>query len=311
MNDASQLVKRLLGGDPRALARALTLVEAGGGRRDEILSLLPPPPEPLTCGVIGITGLPGSGKSQLIDHLIQAQLERGEKVGVVAVDPSSPVHGGALLGDRIRWMRHATTDRVMIRSLASRGSLGGLNPAVAGVVRVLQAVGCRPVFVETVGLGQIGCDIREVAQIIVAVLAPGLGDEVQMMKSGLVDVVDLLVLNKMDLPGSEVTLQFLSHEVEHRRLTLLQTSASTGRGVPELAAQLQRLLAAPPTGRPGLQPGAGLEARILEHVIALVRPLVAAKLAGLRPPESALGAVPRLATEALQECARRLPVTHP
>ena len=268
----------------------MTLVEAGGREGAALLAVLAPLSRAGGRDIVGITGLPGGGKSSLIDLLVAAYHQRGNKVGVVAVDPSSPVHGGALLGDRLRLMRHATSPGVIIRSMASRGSLGGLNPAVAGVVSVLAAGGCRPIFVETVGMGQIGWDIMVLADLVIAVTAPGLGDEVQMMKSGLLDIIDLLVLNKADLPGVEATHLALVGEMEHRHLPLIQTSVADGRGIAALVAHIDQHLAATSNG--ARQPRAErqhLEAEIVERALSMARPILAARVAGMNldgPPEA-------------------------
>jgi len=278
----SQLVEQISRGDVRALARAMTLVETGGQDGSTLLAALPPLPQESRSKVIGITGLPGGGKSTLIDHMIEEYRGRAGKVGVVAVDPSSPVHGGALLGDRLRLMRHATSPGVFIRSMASRGALGGLNPAVAGVVAVMTAGGCNPILVETVGLGQIGWDIFSLADMVVAVTAPGLGDEVQMMKSGLLDIVDLLVLNKVDLPGAEGTRLSLLSELEHRHLPMLETSAATGAGIAALVEHIDlHLRQTSKKGAELVDNRAVTEARIVEKALSLVRPHFAARVASL------------------------------
>jgi LAO/AO transport system ATPase len=196
-----------LGGNRRALARALTAVE---NETEAGLALLAALDGRLgRARVVGLTGPPGAGKSTLVGACLGELLERDLRVAVVAVDPSSPYSGGAILGDRLRMDRHAADERVFIRSLAARGHLGGLSRSTAWVVDLLDAAGFDVVIVETVGTGQSETEIVDLAQVRVVLCAPGLGDDVQALKSGILEIADLLVVNKADLPGASETLNQL------------------------------------------------------------------------------------------------------
>jgi LAO/AO transport system kinase len=194
-----ELVDAAASGDKRAIARLISLVEEGGDAAREIGRLT----FPLSgrAYTVGITGAPGAGKSTLTDGLIREVRAGGEEVGVLAVDPSSPFSGGAFLGDRVRMQEHALDPGVFIRSMASRGHLGGLSLATPEAIRVLDAAGRPWVLVETVGVGQVEFEIAEAADTTVVVLMPGSGDSVQASKAGLLEVADLLVINKSDRPG--------------------------------------------------------------------------------------------------------------
>src|SRR5262249_8038522 len=198
--------------------------------------------------VAGITGQPGVGKSTIVDGLIAFYRGRGERVGVMAVDPSSPFSGGALLGDRVRMQRHATDDGVFIRSVATRGQTGGLSRSTVAAVAVLDAAGFPVIFVETVGVGQSEIDVVGAADAVVVVTAPGLGDEVQALKAGLYEVADVLVVNKGDRDGADLALKDLTtlmQIAERPPPALLRTAAAQGAGLDELAAALELLRAAP------------------------------------------------------------------
>ena len=195
--------------------------------------------------IIGVTGNPGSGKSTLVDGLIRQYRARELRVGVVAVDPSSPFSGGAILGDRIRMQRHALDDGVFIRSLASRGHLGGLSRSTNDIVTVMDAMGYDVVFIETVGVGQAEVDIVDAAHLSVVVAVPGLGDEVQAIKAGVLEIADVLCVNKADRQGADRTIQDLNLMVDlstndRPRPPILSTVASTGQGVEELVEHLDR-----------------------------------------------------------------------
>jgi GTPase len=198
--------------------------------------------------IVGITGNPGCGKSTLVDALIRHfRQERGLRVGVVAVDPSSPFSGGAILGDRIRMQRHALDDGVFIRSMASRGHLGGLSRSTSDAVVVLDAMGFDVILIETVGVGQAEVDIVEAAHVSVVVVVPGLGDEVQAIKAGVLEIADLFCVNKADREGADRATHDLEMMLSLRPPQLPQppimpTVASTGRGIAEMAETLMGLL---------------------------------------------------------------------
>lgn len=206
------LVEPVLAGDRRALARMLTAVEGNSADLSQALAALYP--HTGRAWVIGVTGAPGTGKSSLVNALAKAFRERGRTVGIIAVDPTSPFSGGAILGDRIR-MRDLAGDRgVFIRSMATRGSLGGLSRATRDAIRVFDAAGFDIIFVETVGAGQSEVDIVRTAQTTVVIEAPGLGDDVQAIKAGILEIADVLVVNKADRPGADHTVRALRAMLE-------------------------------------------------------------------------------------------------
>jgi LAO/AO transport system kinase len=201
------LVGDALNGDRRALARVISLVEDGGASAEAALAGLFP--HTGRAHIVGVTGAPGTGKSTLVNQLAKAIRAEGRRVGVVAVDPTSPFTGGAILGDRIR-MRDLTGDPgVFIRSMATRGSLGGLARATADVVKVLDAAGFDLILIETVGAGQAEVDIAGAAHTVLVVAAPGMGDEVQAIKAGILEIADILVVNKADLPHADSAVRAL------------------------------------------------------------------------------------------------------
>ncbi len=239
--DAKALVQRMRGGERRAIAAAITELERLSPAAPALLKAMQP-----HLGhalVVGFTGPPGAGKSTLVNSVIAQVRASGETVGVIAVDPSSPVSGGAILGDRIRMTAALDDDGVFVRSLASRGYLGGLSPAAVRIIDALDAAGRDLVLLETVGTGQSEIDVAEVADVRVVISAPGLGDDIQAMKSGLLEIADVLVVNKGDRPGAELTLQQLLGALSIRagmagRVPVLKTTATTGKGVPQLLAAI-------------------------------------------------------------------------
>ena len=219
-------------GSPRAVGRLLSLIE--GDRRSEVLTSIDPAsgrPGP----VIGITGPPGAGKSTTIAALVAAYRERGDRVAVLAVDPSAPFSGGALLGERIRMAAHINDSDVLIRSVASRGHLGGLAAAVPAAIRLLGAIGYDVILLETVGVGQSEIEIAAVADPTVVILNPGAGDAVQAAKAGVLEVADIVAVNKADRDGAEQTVRDLRAETNAPIVSLI---AARGEGVVELVAAI-------------------------------------------------------------------------
>lgn len=241
----ANLAAGVRGGNRAAIAKAISAVETGGEKSTALLSAL----HGLTgrARVVGITGAPGVGKSTLVGALIAELRKRNQSVGVIAVDPSSPISGGAILGDRVRMTMHADDDGVFIRSLASRGGTGGLSLATSRAVDVLDAAGFDNVIIETVGAGQSEIDVADVADVTVVVCAPGLGDDVQAMKAGLLEVADLLVVNKADDPLAAVTAKQLESMLGLRRradreVPVLQTAATQGKGIAGFADALNSVI---------------------------------------------------------------------
>ena len=228
----------MLAGDRRALARLFTILERGGTEASTLMSALRRPAGKAYC--VGVTGPPGAGKSTIVDWLVRAWREDGASVGVLAVDPTSPLTGGAVLGDRIRMQRHYLDDGVFIRSLATRGAYGGLSKVARASVRLLDAFGKDVVVVETVGVGQTELDIMGVADTVVVALVPESGDPIQAMKAGLTEIADLFVVNKADRQGADrlatalkAMLRLGDREAWWRPPVLL-TRADKGEGVQEL-----------------------------------------------------------------------------
>ena len=227
-------------GDTRALSRVITRVE---NRSADSLSLLQKLfPHSGKSRIIGVTGSPGSGKSTLVDRLASIYTSRNQTLAIVAVDPSSPFTGGAILGDRIRMQ----TPGVYIRSMATRGHLGGLATATADVVTVLDAAGKNPILVETVGVGQDEIDIVKLAEVSIVVLVPGMGDDIQALKAGIMEIGDIFVINKCDHPGVEkmeravLAMLSLAHREDGWQPPIVKTVATEGEGVEELATTIDK-----------------------------------------------------------------------
>jgi LAO/AO transport system kinase len=211
-----KITERLLTGDRRTIARLITIIENDGAEAQEALAALYP--HTGRAHIVGVTGAPGTGKSTLVNELAKVYRQRGRTVGIIAVDPTSPFSGGALLGDRIR-MRDLSGDQgIFIRSMATRGSLGGLARATADAIKVLDAAGYQTIFVETVGAGQSEVDIAKAAHTTIVVEAPGLGDEIQAFKAGITEIADIFVVNKADREGADNTTLALQMilDLDHR-----------------------------------------------------------------------------------------------
>jgi len=230
--DPSALAARVRAGEIHAVSRLITLIENHDALGLAALTSLEATPS--TARVVGITGYPGAGKSTLISGLASGYRRQGRKVGILAVDASSPISGGALLGDRIRMQDPAGDPGIFIRSMATRGHRGGLTETCPLAIRVLQAAGYEVILVETVGVGQNEIEIADMAQTVVAVVAPGLGDEVQAMKAGLFEVAHIVVVNKADRDNAGATARDLQEWVP----VVMQTVAVKGEGISELIAAI-------------------------------------------------------------------------
>lgn len=238
------LVSGVLKGDQRLIARLITLAENSDPLAAEAMKDIHP--HTGNAQVIGITGVMGSGKSTLIAALTREYRKKGLQVGIIAIDPTSPFSGGALLGDRIRMMELATDDGVFIRSMGTRGMLGGLTSAVYDVVEILDASGKDVVFVETVGVGQAEVDVIKIADTTLVVLVPGLGDAIQTIKAGVMEIADIYVINKADRPGVEQTeaelqsLVDISCNDKERKIPIIRTAAKERKGVTELVDNIEK-----------------------------------------------------------------------
>ncbi|MFD9814434.1 methylmalonyl Co-A mutase-associated GTPase MeaB [Streptomyces sp. NPDC059080] len=246
MVDVPQLVEQARQGRPRAVARLISLVEGASPHLREVMAAL----APLTGNayVVGLTGSPGVGKSTTTSALVTAYRKAGKRVGVLAVDPSSPFSGGALLGDRIRMSDHASDPGVYIRSMATRGHLGGLAWAAPQAIRVLDAAGCEVILVETVGVGQSEVEIASQADTSVVLLAPGMGDGIQAAKAGILEIGDVYVVNKADRDGADATARELNHMLGlgaaraagDWRPPIVKTVAARAEGVDEVVEALEK-----------------------------------------------------------------------
>jgi LAO/AO transport system kinase len=249
----SRLASGIKGGDRRALSKGITLAESGSDGASKLLNELRPPGRAF---VLGITGPPGTGKSTLVDRLIDLYRKRGLRVGVIAVDPTSPITGGALLGDRIRMLDHSDDDGVFIRSMASRGWTGGLSKATSQVIQLLDAAGYDVVLLETVGIGQSDIDVMRVSHAVMVVLMPGLGDDIQVSKAGLMEIGDVYVVNKADLEGSDalvVNILSVVRGMKPRAPAVVNVSAYTGEGLDKLEAAIDSVRSRFDQGDEGLR----------------------------------------------------------
>ncbi|MCK5131766.1 MAG: methylmalonyl Co-A mutase-associated GTPase MeaB [Candidatus Sabulitectum sp.] len=248
MTSTTGIIQGVGEGSIRAIARALSRVENGSSDSTDILDKLFARQQGFT---IGVTGPPGAGKSTLVNRMITRYRADGNSVGVIAVDPSSPFTGGALLGDRIRMQSHASDPKVFIRSMGSRGHLGGLSGATRDASCVLSAAGYSPVIIETVGVGQAEVEIADLADITLLVLVPGLGDDVQSMKAGIMEIADIIVLNKADRNGIEQLESYVKASLEFisagfKKPEVVRISAVNGEGLEDLWGAIDRLAATHP-----------------------------------------------------------------
>ena len=241
-HDFHPLIQRLRDGDARALARIISMVENRNQGWAELLKALFP--QTGRAKILGLTGPPGAGKSTLVDQLAKHYRKQKRTVGIIAVDPTSPYTGGAILGDRIRMQDHFSDPGIYIRSMATRGSLGGLARTTADVATVLDASGRDLIMIETVGVGQDEVDIVRLADITIVILVPGMGDDVQSIKAGIMEIADIFVINKSDRDGAERVereiraLQALAARNDHWTPPIVKTVASEGIGIEELVAQI-------------------------------------------------------------------------
>ncbi len=263
--------------DPRAIGRAISAVENNSHEAVALLSALDRDRIHHVL-VLGITGPPGAGKSTLTSSLIRTLRHQKKRVGIIAVDPSSPISGGAILGDRIRMMDHALDPDVVVRSMATRGRLGGLCASAGATVRIMAASGCEVVLIETVGVGQSEMDIVRLADITLMVLAPGFGDDIQAMKAGLLEVADFLVVNKSDTQGAEALCMdmeqiFSAKEEKSGIKRVLQTVATENSGVEELLDSVHSFsLYITDNGIKEKRRDQALNAETLDWVIEMLRP---------------------------------------
>jgi len=248
------LIEGVLAADPRAIARAISLVENNPARTADLIATLHA--RTGRAYVIGVTGAPGVGKSTLVDRLTTVIRGSGQTVGIIAVDPTSPFSGGAVLGDRVRMNAHAADEGVFIRSMATRGHLGGLASATADAILVLDAAGKDIVIIETVGVGQDEVDIVGTADISVVVLVPGAGDDVQAMKAGIMEIADIFVVNKADREGADHVVQTITASLALKaygpddwRPPIVKTEASNGVGLDELWSEIGRFRQRPANAR--------------------------------------------------------------
>jgi len=291
LSGPASITDRVVAGDARALARAISLVEDDERSAGEVVGALFR--HTGRAYLVGVTGPPGAGKSTLVDRLTGVLRQRSLKVGVLAVDPSSPFTGGAVLGDRLRMQAHASDEDVFIRSLATRGHLGGLSRATSDAALVLDAAGKDVILIETVGVGQGEVDVVRAADAVVVVLVPGTGDEVQALKAGIMEIADVFVVNKGDRDGAdrlvsaiETTLSLREYGAAEWRPPILKTVATSGSGVSELWQAIETFRARGPAAqaerRRTRAEGALREAvshRLMEHLEA--RALAAGEFAAM------------------------------
>ena len=281
------LAERVRAGDARAIARAISAIEDGehGDGAALVGALFP---HTGRAYVVGVTGVPGGGKSTLVDQLIAIIRSAGLKVAVLAVDPTSPFSGGAVLGDRVRMNRHAADAGVFVRSMATRGHLGGLSRTTGDAALVLDAAGFDVVLIETVGVGQDEVEVAQTADATVVVMVPGTGDDVQAMKAGIMEIADVFVANKADREGIDRLVQSIEAALSLQPPSdggwtppVLKTEATTGQGVPELWGTLCRF-----RDRSEALRAARRHARALARIRALAGELLFARLEQALPPDA-------------------------
>jgi len=281
---SEQILKGLRDRDQRGIARAISLVEENDPLADEILASLD---DSLIdrAMVLGITGPPGAGKSTLTDRIISNYRSQGKRVGVIAIDPSSPISGGAILGDRIRMMGHALDKDVVVRSMATRGRLGGLCAAAGAAVRILAGSGCSIIIIETVGVGQSEMDIIRLADITALVLAPGLGDDIQAMKAGLLEVADLLIVNKADYAGADTLAMDMESiarkgsSKDNDYATVCKTVASESIGIDDLLAAIETIDASHrESGERRVRRDKAYDLEVLDWAIEMIKPSIIEKI---------------------------------
>jgi LAO/AO transport system kinase len=283
------LAERVLAGEPRAIARAISVLEDASGPEGPGAALVEALfPHTGRAYLVGVTGVPGGGKSTLVDQLVSTIRAAGLKVAVLAVDPTSPFSGGAVLGDRVRMGRHSADAGVFVRSMATRGHLGGLSRTTADAALVLDAAGFDVVLIETVGVGQDEVDVSQTADATVVVLVPGTGDDVQAMKAGIMEIADVFVANKADREGIDRLVQSIEAALSLQPAAegvwtppVMKTEATAGRGVPELWDTLCRFRDRPDTLR-----GERRRARSLARLRALTAELLMARLGRALPADA-------------------------
>ena len=239
------LAQELIKGNHKAIARAISLAENNRTAAQVMMKKIFP--QTGKSLVVGVTGSPGSGKSTLVDQMVVHLRKNGKKIGIVAVDPSSPFTGGAILGDRIRMMRHSIDPEVFIRSMAARGHLGGLAKATGEAIAILEAAGKDFILVETIGVGQDEVEVVKLADIVLVILIPGAGDEIQAFKAGIMEIADIFVLNKADFPGAEKTKKQLQAMLDlgfegETMPPVVKTVATEGEGVEPLVKEIEKLV---------------------------------------------------------------------
>jgi LAO/AO transport system kinase len=273
----TDLVEKVIAGDARSIARLITLAENNAEEAVQLMKQIHH--HAGNAHVIGVTGVMGSGKSSLILELALEYRREGKKVGIIAIDPTSPFTGGALLGDRIRMMELSTDPGVFIRSMGTRGMLGGLTSSVYDVVEILDAAGMQIILIETVGVGQDEVDIVKIADTTLVVLMPGLGDAVQTIKAGLMEIADIFVVNKADTPGVEQAVAELEAMLDlaahiERRTPIIATSAKERKGIPLLVRNITE-------HKEYLVRGKGYEARRRQRYEAELIEIIRKRLMGL------------------------------